>query len=256
MSGPTETRDDDRSAARPRTRGGEPTLQAALDRLAGGCGLLVTGDVPADAFRVAAVRYFGEPSNPRRRVLGLTHDSLRAREWLPGSIGPDSDDTAVVRCGDAVRGGATAERGDGGPTRPGGTGNPGDADRDPETFPERFLDAVRDDGGRATDGMYLRVGLFRVDGLRAALGEERAGDLLADAAAATRERGGMAHFHLPRPTTDGASPRADPVVDAVATRLGDDLDVIVQLRFGDHAAVPEERWHIAGWGATEWHPLR
>lgn len=247
MSGPTRTRDDDRSAARPRTRSGEPTLQAALDRLAGGCGLLVTGDVPTDAFRVAAGRYFGEPSNPRRRVLGLTHDSLRPEEWLPGSVDPEDDDAEVVRLDDAVRGGATATT-----VEDGGQPN---ACCDTETFPDRFLDAIRADDGDRNDSMYLRVGLFRVDGLRAALGEERAGDLLRDAAAATRDRGGMAHFHLPRPATEASTPRADPVVDNVATRLGEHLDVIVQLRFAEQAAVPEERWHILGWGATDWHPL-
>lgn len=256
MSGPTGTRDDDRSAAPFRTRGSEPTLQAALDRLAGGCGLLVTGDVSTEAYRVAAARYFGESSNDRRRVLGLTHDSLRADDWLPGGVDSDSDDADVVRLGDAVRDPAAVD-----PADPTDSADPSVEDggrtaTDAETFSDRFLDAIRADDGEPTDSMYLRVGLFRVDGLRAALGEERAGDLLCDAAAATRDRGGMAHFHLPRPAAETTAPRADPIVDSVATRLGEHLDVIVQLRFAERAAVPEERWHILGWGTTDWHPLR
>ena len=249
MSEPTGPRDDG-VASRPRTRGGEPTLQAALDRLAGGCGLLVTGDVSTEAYRVAAMRYFGESSNARRRVLGLTHDSLQPDDWLPGPVGHESDETVVVRLDDAVRDPTATAR----PVEDGGC--LGADTETEESFPDRFLRSIRAGDEERRDSMYLRVGLFRVDGLRAALGERRADDLLHDAAAATRERGGMAHFHLPRPAADAATPRADPVVDTVATRLGEHLDVIVQLRFAEHSAVPEERWHIIGWGTTGWHPLR
>lgn len=244
--GRTDPRGADASA--PRTRGPEPSLRTALDALDGGCGLLVTGDVPTDAHRVAATRYFGDPSNPRRRVLGLTHDTPRPSAWLPGSVTADSGGTAVVRMDDALRNSAAA----GSPANDGGFA-PNDAADD--GFGRRFLDAIDEVGCvEEGDGMNLRVGLYRVDGLRATLGESDAGDVLREAAATTRDRGGMAHFHLPRRPTD-EDPRSDPVVDTIATQLGEALDVVVELRLRDRAVLPEERWHIHGWGPTDWYPL-
>ena len=229
-------------------RGAGPSLREALAALGDGCGLLVTGDVPTDAHRVAAARYFGDPANPRRRVLGLTHDTPRPDAWLPGTVTADSDHTEVVRIDDALRDPAATS---GSPTSDGGV-TPGDDDG----FSERFLDAIdRVADGDTCEDMSLRVGLFRVDGLRAALGEAEAGRLVHEAAAATRDRGGMAHFHLPRRSTEEGDPYTDPLVDAVVTQLGEALDVVVELRLRDRAVVPEERWHIQEWGSTDWHPL-
>ncbi|QLG62240.1 DUF7504 family protein [Halorarum salinum] len=235
-------------ASGPRTRGADPSLRAALDTLDGGCGMLVTGDVPTDAHRVAATRYFGDPSNPRRRVLGLTHDTPRPNAWLPGSVSADSGGTAIVRRDDTLR---SAGASGGSPASDGGLAPSGPVD---DGFGRRFLDAIDEvsvDGG---DEMTLRVGLYRVDGLRATLGESGAGDVLREAAATTRDRGGMAHFHLPRRPVDG-EPRSDPLVDGIATQLGEVLDVVVELRLRDRAVLPEERWHIHGWGTTDWYPL-
>lgn len=229
-------------------RGSGPSLQNALDTLGDGCSLLVTGDVPTDAHRVAAARYFGDPSNLRRRVLGLTHDTPRPNEWLPGTVTADSDHTEVVRMDDALRNPVAA---DDSPAGDGGFSSTPNGE-----FRSRFLDAIERVSGHETPGdLQLRVGLLRVDGLRAALGENEAGRLLSDVAAATRNRGGMAHFHLPRRSADEGAPRSDPMVDAVATQLGEQLDVIVELRLRETAAVPEERWNIQGWGSTDWHLL-
>ena len=238
-------------------RGPGSSLREALDALGDGCSLLVTGDVPTDAHRVAAARYFGDPAEPRRRVLGLTHDTPRPAAWLPGAVTAESDHTEVVRMDDALRDPSAVS---GSPTSDGGF-TPADGGG----FPNRFLDAIErvadadveegDGDGDCPADMRLRVGLFRVDGLRAAIGEAEAGRLLHEAAATTRARGGMAHFHLPRRSTADDDPRADPLVDDVATQLGEALDVNVELRLRDRAVVPEERWHIEGWGSTDWHPL-
>lgn len=229
-------------------RGPGPSLQEALAVLGEGCSLLVTGDVPTDAHRVAAARYFGSPSNERRRVLGLTHDTPRPDAWLPGAVTGEDEHAEIVCMDDALRDPAAVDE------SPAGDGgfSPGADD----SFRRRFLEAIVGVGDEEDpDGMALRVGLFRVDGLRAALGAEDAGRLLRDAATTTRERGGMAHFHLPcRPAEEG-DPRSDSTVDAVATQLGEQLDVVVELRLRDRAVVPEERWHIDGWGSTDWHPL-
>ncbi|WP_313695094.1 DUF7504 family protein [Halorarum halobium] len=247
-----------------RTTGADPSLGEALDALDDGCRLLVTGDVPTDAHRVAAARYFGDPSYPRRRVLGLTHDAPRPDAWFPGGVTAAEDGAAVVRMDDPLRDPAAAS---GSPA--GDRGVPPDGDG---TFRSRFLDAIAtvadaEDGdavgengseerGR-DDGMRLRVCLFRVDGIRAALGEAAAGALLRDVTSAVGKRDGMAQFHLPRRSAaDGEGDvRSDPVVDAVVTQLADRLDVVVELRLRDRAVVPDERWHIDGWGSTGWHPL-
>lgn len=235
-------------AARAGARGPGPSLREALDVLGEGCSLLVTGDVPTDAHRVAAARYFGNPSNSRRRVLGLTHDTPRPDAWLPGAVTGEDERTEIVCLDDTLRDPAAV--GD----SPAGNGglSPGENG----SFRRRFLDTIVDVAGEDDpEGMRLRVGLFRVDGLRAALGAEDAGRLLRDAATTTRERGGMAHFHLPRRSAEENDPSSDPVVDAVACQLGEQLDVVVELRLRDRAVVPEECWHIDGWGSTDWHPL-
>ncbi|PSQ08033.1 hypothetical protein BRC97_01225 [Halobacteriales archaeon QS_6_71_20] len=257
-------------------RGPESTLSAALAELDDGCGVLVTGDVPDDAYRAAASRYFGVPDRDRRRVLALTRDPADAAGWLPDGVAPGDDGVAVRRLPGAVREPTAAA--DASAPEPDGqtdTGLPGDGEPGGRTSPARLdldgdgespeaaaadarstlsgaIDAVAD--GEAGGRLRLRVGVYRIDTLCAALGEERARPLLRDVAETTRERGGMAHFHLPRPAE--GDPRSDPVVGAVADALGDALDAIVELRTRERSSVPEERWHILEWGRTDWNSLR
>lgn len=260
------------------TRGPESTISSALADLDDGCCVLVTGDVPDDAYRVAASRYFGTPHRRRHRVLAFTPGADDPTAWLPQDVAPDDDDTAVVRLDGSVRAPADGVEGigsngnvegiesnDGGSvsaTTPdridldaAGDGG-GDGGTDADEVRTALIDAIDDVVPDDRDGrLALRVGVYRIDTLCAAVGSDQGLALLRTVARTTRERGGMAHFHLPRPATGGA-PRSDPVVDEVADSLGETLDVIVELRSRERSAVPEERWHIRGWGTSEWNPLR
>ncbi|WP_435066058.1 DUF7504 family protein [Halobaculum sp. EA56] len=259
----------------PLVRGPDTTLSAALADLDDGCCVLVTGDVDDEAYREAASRYFGTPRRERRRVLALANGVDAADAWLPDGVSAADDDAEVVRLESAVRDPAAASdvaptdaatNGSGAVEAPdepdrldldGDGGDTGEADgAAPGVRTALFdaIDAVAPDDGDGAGRLALRVGVYRVDMLCATIGSEPARAVLRDVAAETRERGGMAHFHLPRPA--GPDPRSDPVVDEFAGALGDDLDVIVQLRSRDSSPVPEERWHILGWGTTEWNPLR
>lgn len=270
-------------------RRSDSTLSAALADLDDGCCVLVTGDVSDEAYRVASSRYFGAPSRRRQRVLGLTTGGAEEPdEWFPDGVDAADDDAAVVRLDGAVRDPAAASGPD--ESAPAESG-PGPAATDtpnaaagPDAGPVRLdLDGPDggDDGGTvggdATDAdtaavrttllnaidavdddrpsrLGLRVGVFRVDMLCATLGSDATSSLLSEVSRTTRDRGGMAHFHLPRPTS--GDPRSDPVVAEFVELLDDDLDVIVELRSRETASAPEERWHIIGWGTTEWNALR
>jgi len=270
-------------------RGSDSTLSAALADLDDGCCVLVTGDVPDEAYRVASSRYFGAPHRCRQRVLGLTTGGTEApNAWFPDGVDADDGDAAIVRLDGAVRdptavsgsdgsassavgpgGNATdtpngADASDAGPDRldvdegdDGDDGRTAAADAtDDETAAIRtaLLNAIDEvDAGRPTR-LGLRVGVFRVDMLCATLGSEAASSLLSEVSRTTRDRGGMAHFHLPRPAS--GEPRSDPVVAEFVELLDEDLDVIVELRCRETASAPEERWHILGWGTTEWNALR
>ncbi|WP_284013705.1 DUF7504 family protein [Halobaculum litoreum] len=246
-------------------RGRESTLSAALAELEDGCCVLVTGDAPDAAYRVAASRYFGEPDRRRQRLLALTEAGASPTPWLPEGADPSADDeTTVVRLDGSVRDPAAvselshtngeAPTATDSPDRLDLDGGSPDASWDAEAVAAAVFEAMDavavEDPGR----LALRVGLYRADALCATVGTEPARDLLRSIAGETRDRGGMAHLHLPRPAS--GDPRADPVVDDTADALGDELDVIVELRSRDGSPVPEERWHILEWGATEWNPLR
>ncbi|WP_435125996.1 DUF7504 family protein [Halobaculum sp. D14] len=249
-----------RGADPPHLARGDDTspLGSALAELESGCGLLVTGDAPTAAFRVATSRYFGVPSRRRRRLLCLTNPPARTDAWLPGAVTAAHDDAAAVRLGPADPRSASGDvRGDG---RAHGPGDDRAVDRlrTDDAGPVREalfgrLDALAGSEG-SLDRLELRVGLFRVDQLRHRLGDDAADALLRELAAATRDRGGLAHFHLPRPVSDVDAPRDDPVVGDVTDALGDAVDAVVQLR-GGADGVPEERWSIDGWGVTEWSRL-
>ncbi|WP_348609469.1 DUF7504 family protein [Halobaculum rarum] len=279
----TETADGP-DADGPIGRGSDSTLSAALADLDDGCCVLVTGDVSDDAYRVASSRYFGAPHRRRQRVLALTTGGTEApNAWFPDGVDADDDDAAVVRLDSAVRDPAAASGSDGSGSSAVGPGSDGTdtptAAAGPDAGPDRLdLDgADGGDDGRTADGdaaairtslltaidevdadrptrLGLRVGVFRVDMLCATLGSEATSSLLSEVSRTTRDRGGMAHFHLPRPA--GGDPRSDPVVGEFVDLLGDDLDVIVELRARETASAPEERWHIIGWGTTEWNTLR
>ncbi|GAA0218213.1 DUF7504 family protein [Halobaculum roseum] len=132
--------------------------------------------------------------------------------------------------------------------------NDGAGDGDAATVRTTLLEAIDEVDEDRSNRLGLRVGIYRVDMLCATLGSEATGDLLREVSRTTRDRGGMAHFHLPRPTDE--DPRSDPIVSEFAELLDDDLDVIVELRCRETTPVPEERWHIVGWGTTEWNALR
>jgi hypothetical protein len=283
---------DDPGADDALVRGPESTLSAALADLDDGCCVLVTGDVSDDAYRVAASRYFGATLRRRRRVLALTTDgSASPSAWFPDGVDATGDDAAVVRLDGAVRDpAAAAGRSDGGA---GAGAHPpeGAADSDssaPSADGRTSLDLDAGDDGAVGDAAGIedgsgaaamqsalldaigevtpeadadrsgrhefRVGIFRVDMLCATLGSAATGALLRDVSRRTRDRGGMAQLHLPRPT-DG-NPRSDPVIAEVVDLLGDTLDVIVELRSRETASAPEERWHILEWETTEWNALR
>ncbi|MXR42358.1 hypothetical protein GRX01_13545 [Halobaculum sp. WSA2] len=272
-------------------RGPESTLSAALAELDDGCSVLVTGDVSDEAYRVASSRYFGAPHRRRQRVLALTTGGAEAPDaWLPDGVDAADDDAAVVRLDGAVRdptvasgsdasatdavdptsdvtdltsdvtdptSAASGTEPDAGPDRidlDGAAGEGGTADGDAAAVRAELLDAIDEVDEDRPARLGLRVGVFRVDMLCATLGADATGSLLREVSRATHDRGGMAHFHLPRPV--GGDPRSDSVVAEFVELLDDDLDVIVELRCRETASAPEERWHIIGWGTTEWNALR
>ncbi|QZX99033.1 DUF7504 family protein [Halobaculum rubrum] len=280
MTGTTDGPDADGPIGR---RSDRP-LSAALAELDDGCCVLVTGDVSDEAYRVASSRYFGAPHRRRRRVLALTTGATEApNAWLPDGVDAANDDAAVVRLDGAVRDPAAASGTDvsassgfdSASEAAGTTGTAGDSDAgpdrldldggvdedagptavgDPGAIRTAVLDAIADVDGDRSDRLGLRVGVYRIDMLSATLGGDATGSLLREVSRTTRDRGGMAHFHLPRPVS--GEPRSDPVVAEFVELLDDELDVIVELRRRETASVPEERWHIIGWGTTEWNALR
>ena len=266
-------------------RGPDSTLSAALAELDDGCSVLVTGDVSEEAYRVASSRYFGAPHRCRQRVLALTTGGAEAPDaWFPDGVdAADDDDATVVRLDGAVRdptvasgwdasspdavdpvsdgtdtpSAASGTEPDAGTDRidlDGAVGEGGTADGDAAAVRADLLDAIDEVDEDRPGRLGLRVGVFRVDMLCATLGADATGSLLREVSRATKDRGGMAHFHLPRPV--GADPRSDSVVAEFVELLDDDLDVIVELRCRETASAPEERWHIIGWGTTEWNTLR
>ncbi|SHH19758.1 DUF7504 family protein [Halobaculum gomorrense] len=230
----------------------------------------------------------------RRVLALTTDGSASPSAWFPDGVDAGDADAAVVRLDDAVRdpAAATGESdaanagGAGDAIHPSGTSTDDTSPAEPASLDldggggeatdaaaeavdhestaggmrAAILDAIEEvDGARPddtdrSDRLGLRVGIFRVDMLCATLGGDATGTLLCEVAQTTRDRGGMAHFHLPRPT--GESPRSDPVIDEFVDILGDSLDVIVELRSRETASAPEERWHILDWGTTEWNSLR
>jgi len=266
-------------------RGPDSTLSAALAELDDGCSVLVTGDVSEEAYRVASSRYFGAPHRCRQRVLALTTGGAEAPDaWFPDGVdAADDDDATVVRLDGAVRdptvasgwdasspdavdpvsdgtdtpSAASGTEPDAGTDRidlDGAAGDGGVADEETAAVRADLFDAIDEVDGDRPARLGLRVGVFRVDMLCATLGADATGSLLREVSRATKDRGGMAHFHLPRPV--GADPRSDSVVAEFVELLDDDLDVIVELRCRETASAPEERWHIIGWGTTEWNTLR
>ncbi|MFC6794234.1 hypothetical protein ACFQFH_07580 [Halobaculum halobium] len=215
---------DDPDPGGPVGRGSDSTLSAALAELDDGCCVLVTGDVSDEAYRVASSRYFGAPQRRRQRVLALTTGgSESADPWLPDGVDTADDDAAVVRLDGAVRDPVAASDSDGpgpdaGPDRfdldgggpGGGDSTAGDgtgasdhetADGEPAAVREALLDAIEEVDTEPPNRLGLRVGVFRVDMLCATLGSDATQSLLGDVSQTTRDRGGMAHFHLPAPPT-------------------------------------------------------
>ena len=280
MTGTTDGPDADG----PIDRGSASPLSAALAELDDGCCVLVTGDVSAETYRVASSRYFGAPQRRRQRVLALATGATEApNAWLPDSVDATDDDAAVVRFDDAVRDPAAASGSDVSASSPfesasdatdttgAADGSDAGPDRlnldegvdedtgptevgDPGAIRAAVLDAIDEVDEDRPTRLGLRVGVFRVDMLCETLGSDATGSLLSEISRTTRDRGGMAHFHLPRPAS--GDPRSDPVVAEFVELLDDDLDVIVELRCRETASAPEERWHIIGWGTTEWNTLR
>ncbi|MFC7137175.1 hypothetical protein ACFQRB_13405 [Halobaculum litoreum] len=199
-------------------RGRESTLSAALAELEDGCCVLVTGDAPDAAYRVAASRYFGEPDRRRQRLLALTEAGASPTPWLPE--GPTRAPTTRRRSSASTARSATrrpsrlshtngeAPTATDSPDRLDLDGGSPDASWDAEAVAAAVFEAMDavavEDPGR----LALRVGLYRADALCATVGTEPARDLLRSIAGETRDRGGMAHLHLPgrRPATPERTP--------------------------------------------------
>ena len=230
-------------------RGGESgavhpgTFREALAELkAGGCNLLVTGEVGTDVTDAMSRRLLGASDHPRKRVVVLTDRTVAdADRVLPDEVRADDPDVAIVDHSLSTRDSSTAAES---PTVPVVSRPERLADDDPN--PERLRRKVATtlvDLETAAGGFEpaeLRLSLITLQSLLDRDGFEAVERLVRGVRAHVTGLSGMAHYHLP--LADDAE---------LVRRLAPLFDARIELR-AESGLPPEQRWHLPEQGTSPW----
>lgn len=203
-----------------------------------GCGLLVTGDEPADTRAHATRRLLGttEPSEsevPRRRLLITTDPGIAVESYLPSGVPPDDDRVRVLSTGGPSRTAATAS-------------SPTVQPDEPDDSVDALIDAVETEIAGLLGSGEIRSGAFRL-GVTSLLplidtfGRESAVEFCATVTEQVRQRNGMAHFHYPVPDDDSRVLTFSHQVD-IRIELRQERDSPVECLW--HTSYPEIDSHL------------
>lgn len=230
---------------RPRGSGTDELQPAAFrDALAelkaGGCNLLVTGEVGADVTDAMSGRLLGASDQSRKRVVVLADRTAEdADRVLPEGVSPDDPDVAVVDHSLSTRG-ATAAGSNAAPTpRP----DPHDGDAASSERLRREVATTLVDIETAAGGFdpaELRLSLVTLQPLVDRDGVDAVERLVRGVRAHVAGVSGMAHYHLP--VADDA---------AAVERLAPLFDARIELRV-ESGLGPEQRWHLPDRGTSPW----
>lgn len=229
-----------------RPRGGDSsrvqpaTFRDSLAELkAGGCNLLVTGEVGADVTDAMSRRLLGSADHPRKRVVVLADRTLAdADRILPEGIEASDPDVALVDHSLSTRDvTATASAaGDAQLVQPGG------GEASPEQLRCEVSTALVDQEMAASglDPAQLRLSLVTLRTLLDTHGLDAVERLVRGVRAHVDGLAGMAHYHLP--LADDAEP---------VQQLAPLFDARIELR-AENGLGPEQRWHLPELGSSPW----
>ena len=228
------------------------TFRDSLAELkAGGCNLLVTGEVGADVTDAMSRRLLGSADHPRKRVVVLADRTLAdADRVLPAGVAPDDPDVALVDHALSTRSGtatANASAADGPtPGQPTAAQTPRTESDTNEASPDRLRCDVstalvdQEMAGSGLDPAELRLSLVTLRTLLDRYGVDAVERLVRGVRAHVTGLSGMAHYHLPLP--DDAEP---------VERLAPLFDARIELR-AESGVGPEQRWHLPEQGTSPW----
>lgn len=200
-----------------------------------GCNLLVTGEVVPRVTERATRKLLGSPTVERRRVLVVvgSRDGPTER-LLPGGVRPDDDRLRVVD----HRGGRSAAAM---PADPSAVTDADDVDLLADAV-ERAVEGLAAVGGDF-EPSELRLSVTSLPALLDPYGPGEVAGFLEVVCELVAVHGGMGHYHLP--VSDDS-----PVVSAFAAHV----DARIELR-QEAGTIAEQRWHVPGYGTTEWVTL-
>ena len=200
-----------------------------------GCNILVTGRVSETTTNRTTMQLLGASTEERKRVLVLTDTTARyANSKLPGGTNADDPDVWVIDWGDderSVSGSMPV------PATPQLTTSPEDSIRELRSdivtavsFFDEWADGLTPSELRLSFDSLIKP-LERCD-------QEAVERFLRTIMALIRGVSGMAHYHLPVPTSNPVVQELTPLFDAR-----------VELR-QSNGLVPEQRWHIPEYEQT------
>lgn len=211
--------------------GSPTTFRRFLSRLKQrGSGLHVTGETPPWVRQHASRQLFGatrlrESEAPRRRVVVRTASEYDPAKYLPTGTQVNDDRVRVVSHAQPTRSTAAVSSPTDGVTGP-------TIDDGPSRLAEAAVEAVESlvaiDGG--VEPGELRLGVTSLQPLVEVSGVDATLEFCTTVAEATRQHGGMAHFHYPTAGTD-----------TLAARLDERMDARIELRQRDGDPV-QCRW--------------
>lgn len=221
----------------------QPTAfrDALAELKAGGCNLLVTGEVGANVTDVMSRRLLGASDHSRKRVVVLADRSAAdADRVLPEGVEAGDPDVAVVDHSLSTRGATTAEPRTGpAATRPGSRSEP---DASPERLRREVSTTLVDleTAAGGFDPAELRLSLVTLRTLLDRYGVDAVERLVRGVRAHVTGLDGMAHYHLP--LADDAAP---------VQQLVPLFDARIELRV-ESGLPPEQRWHLPDQGTSPW----
>ena len=216
------------------------TFRDSLAELkAGGCNLLVTGEVGADVTNAMSRRLLGSADHPRKRVVVLADRTLAdADRVLPEGVEVDDPDLEIVNHPVSTRDGTTVDSATAAP-RP----EPQIGD---EAHPERLRYDVAttlvdlETAASGLDPAELRLSVVTLRLLLDRYGLDAVERLVRGVRAHVTGLSAMAHYHLP------LSDDAEPV-----ERMAPLFDARIELR-AESGLGPEQRWHLPEQGTSPW----